>query len=67
VRVWPSAANFLLFRVPNGPALLERLAASIAVRRCDTFPGLRADHVRVAVREPSDNQRLLDAMRDALM
>jgi histidinol-phosphate aminotransferase len=67
VRVWPSAANFLLLRVPDGPALLERLAAaSIAVRRCDTFPGLSADHLRIAVREPSDNQRLLDAMRDAL-
>jgi histidinol-phosphate aminotransferase len=68
VRVWPSAANFLLLGVPDGPALLERLAApGIAVRRGDTFPGLSADHLRVAVREPSDNQRLLDAMRDALM
>jgi histidinol-phosphate aminotransferase len=46
---------------------VERLAAaSIAVRRCDTFPGLSADHLRVAVRQPSDNQRLLDAMRDGL-
>jgi histidinol-phosphate aminotransferase len=68
VRVWPSAANFLLLRVLDGPALLERLAAaSIAVRRCDTFPGLSIDHLRVAVREPSDNQRLLDAIRDALL
>jgi histidinol-phosphate aminotransferase len=67
VHVWPSAANFLLLRVPDGPALVERLtAASIAVRRCDTFPGLSADHLRVAVRQPSDNQRLLNAIRDAL-
>jgi histidinol-phosphate aminotransferase len=48
--------------------VLERLAAGgIAVRRCDTFPGLSADHLRFAVCEPSENQRLLDAIRDALL
>jgi histidinol-phosphate/aromatic aminotransferase/cobyric acid decarboxylase-like protein len=37
------------------------------VRRSDTFPGLSVDHLRVAVCEPSDSQRLLDAIRDALL
>jgi adenosylcobyric acid synthase len=67
VTVWPSAANFLLLRVPDGPRVLAALsAAGIAVRRADTFPGLGQDHLRVAVRPPADNRRLLAALADAL-
>lgn len=67
VRVWPSEANFLLVRVPDGPAvrtaLLER---GIAVRRADIFPGLGPDHLRVAVRETAENELLLEALREVL-
>ena len=67
VRVWPSAANFLLIRVPDGPAahrgLLER---RIAVRTASTFPGLTPDHLRVAVRTPEDNERLVTALAEVL-
>jgi histidinol-phosphate/aromatic aminotransferase/cobyric acid decarboxylase-like protein/adenosyl cobinamide kinase/adenosyl cobinamide phosphate guanylyltransferase len=67
VRVWPSAANFLLLRVPGGPAVRERLRAQgIAVRRGDTFPGLTPDHLRVAVRDPEANARLVQALHAAL-
>jgi histidinol-phosphate aminotransferase len=63
VRVWPSAANFLLLQVADGPAVLAGLTArGIAVRPCDDFPGLTANHLRVAVRDPADNQRLVDAL-----
>jgi L-threonine-O-3-phosphate decarboxylase len=67
VRVWPSCANFLLVRVPGGEhvraGLLER---GIAVRRAATFPGLTADHLRIAVRTPADNERLLAALAEVL-
>jgi len=67
VRVWPSAANFLLLRVPDGPAVQTALAArGVAVRPCQTFPGLTRDHLRAAVRDPADNQRLVDALREVL-
>src|SRR6266511_5048894 len=53
VRVWPSAANFLLVRVPNGPAVRDALLGRrIAVRRADTVPGLTPDHFRITVRRP---------------
>jgi L-threonine-O-3-phosphate decarboxylase len=67
VRVWPSCANFLLVRVASGEhvraGLLER---GIAVRRAATFPGLTADHLRIAVRTPADNELLLAALAEVL-
>jgi histidinol-phosphate/aromatic aminotransferase/cobyric acid decarboxylase-like protein/adenosyl cobinamide kinase/adenosyl cobinamide phosphate guanylyltransferase len=67
VRVWPSAANFLLIRVPDGPnarsGLLER---RIAVRAAGNFPGLTPHHLRVAVRTPDDNERLVTALAEVL-
>jgi histidinol-phosphate aminotransferase len=68
VRIWPSAANFLLLQVADGPAALHRLAAhGIAVRPCHSFPGLTANHLRIAVRDPADNQRLIDALAETRM
>lgn len=65
--VQPARAPFLLLRVPDGAtvraALRER---GIAVRRADTFPGLTADHLRVAVRSPAASAPLLAALADIL-
>lgn len=67
VRVWPSAANFLLLRVADGEAARAGLAGrGIAVRRADTFPGLTGQYLRVAVRCPDDNRRLVEALRGVL-
>src|SRR5438132_657818 len=63
VRVWPSAANFLLARVPDGAAVHARLLErGLAVRPCHTFPGLSADHLRLTVRRPDANRRLAAAL-----
>jgi histidinol-phosphate/aromatic aminotransferase/cobyric acid decarboxylase-like protein/adenosyl cobinamide kinase/adenosyl cobinamide phosphate guanylyltransferase len=68
VRVWPAAANFLLIQVPDGPAVHAGLARrGIAVRPARTFPGLTADHIRLAVRDPSENRRLVEALRALLL
>ena len=62
VRVHPGAANFLLLRVPGGPAILGGLArAGIAVRP-PTFPGLGPDHLRVAVRDRAASTALVGAL-----
>ena len=58
----PSAASYVLARVGAGAhAALRRLG--FAVRRCDTFPGLGPEWVRIAVRPP-DRQPLLAALKD---
>jgi histidinol-phosphate aminotransferase len=63
----PASAPFLLLRVPDGPSVRSRLRADgIAVRRGDTFPGLTADHLRVAVRPPEQSRVLVEALRAAL-
>lgn len=64
VNAWPGAANFLLLRLDDAPAVAERLRArGIAVRTTDDFPGLGEDFLRVAVRTPSDNDRLVEAVQ----
>jgi histidinol-phosphate aminotransferase len=62
----PAAAPFLLLKVPGGERVRAALAqAGIAVRRADTFPGLTADHLRVAVRPPEVATRLVEALATA--
>jgi histidinol-phosphate/aromatic aminotransferase/cobyric acid decarboxylase-like protein len=64
LRVWASPANFVLVRTAE-PGLRERLLdAGIAVRRGDTFPGLDARYVRIAVPlDPAARDQLLTALR----
>ncbi|UUY03383.1 bifunctional adenosylcobinamide kinase/adenosylcobinamide-phosphate guanylyltransferase [Svornostia abyssi] len=63
IRRFPSAANFVLIEVPDGPAALARAhAAGIAVRPCATFPGLTAHHLRVTARDPSANARVAEVL-----
>ncbi|WP_280358417.1 Rv2231c family pyridoxal phosphate-dependent protein CobC [Nocardia otitidiscaviarum] len=61
----PAAGPFLLIRVPDAELLRKRLAdKGIAVRRGDTFPGLAAGFLRVAVRPPAEVDRLVAAIED---
>jgi len=69
VTVLPGRAPFLLLRLPEGRGEPVRAAlrdAGIAVRRGDTFPGLDADHLRVAVRDDDAVERLTTALGAAL-
>jgi histidinol-phosphate aminotransferase len=67
VRSWPSATNFCLVEVPDGPAVVEALGARrIAVRPAASFPGLGSGHLRITAREPEQNARLVEALADAV-
>jgi histidinol-phosphate aminotransferase len=67
VRVWPSQANFLLLRVPDGAGLVEALRERrIAVRSAASFPGLDKRHIRIAVRTREDNALLVNALTEIL-
>jgi histidinol-phosphate aminotransferase len=68
VEVWPSDANFLLFRPTSHDArkvwesLVER---SVLIRDCSSWPGLEGC-LRVTVGSPSENALFLGALRDVL-
>jgi histidinol-phosphate aminotransferase len=63
----PASAPFLLLEVRDGERVRAGLKGRrIAVRRGDTFPGLTADHLRVAVRPPDQTAPLLAALRAEL-
>jgi len=65
--VAPSATSFLLLHVAGGAVVRERLRrAGIAVRPGETFPGLTADHLRVAVRDPERTALFLASLANAL-
>ncbi|MEW5933759.1 MAG: threonine-phosphate decarboxylase CobD, partial [Bacillota bacterium] len=77
LKIFPSAANFLLLHtgppsIPAPPGTRGRVAARLArrlilVRDCSDFPGLEAGgYIRVAVRLPDENDRLVRALREVL-
>jgi threonine-phosphate decarboxylase len=72
-RVFPSAANFLLLRLPDGTSSVgkvrDRLVAehAILVRGASSYAGLEGGRfLRVAVRRPAENRQLVTALRHVL-
>ena len=67
VRCFPSAANFLLVRVPDGPAAFEALRArGILVRTFHGSHPLLANALRLTVGTPDENAKLLEALASIL-
>lgn len=67
VTVWPTRANFLLVLAAGRPEVHAKLrAAGFAVRRCQTFPGLGPDYLRVAIRDAAANDALVTALRTTI-
>ncbi len=68
LRTWPSAANFCLVEVDDGPGLVAALRErNIAVRPAASFPGLGPGHVRLTARAPRENAALVEAIQAALV
>ena len=67
VQVVPgAAASFVLFRVPSSDAREALRRKGFAVRRGETFPGLDATWLRVAVRDRRTSGAFADALRQVL-
>ncbi len=67
VAVFPSAANFLLFRVADAGTVFQRLKEQgILIKNLDPAGGLLRNCLRVTVGTPSENQRFLSALRTIL-
>ncbi len=71
VATYPSAANFLLLRFPEGVdvgRLWERMIIDhqIVLRSCTNFEGLPGGHLRVGVRSASENASLIHGLKRVL-
>lgn len=66
--VFPSAANFLLFRTEATDDLWSRMIVEhgVVMRACGNFHGLDGRYFRVGVRGHEENVRLVNALRVAL-
>jgi threonine-phosphate decarboxylase len=70
-RPYPSAVNYLLVRLINSGVtssqLQERLIAKgYLIRNCANFAGLDDSFFRLAVRQPQENQGLIQALRECV-
>jgi histidinol-phosphate aminotransferase len=68
LEVWPSEANFILFRVASmdGTAVWNGLLDhSVLIRDVSDWPGLEGC-LRVTIGTPSENDRFLQALREVL-
>jgi len=66
--VWPSAANFILFRPTTVDADVvwqELVERSVLVRNCSGWPGLQGC-LRVTIGTPDEDDRFLAALREVL-
>ena len=65
LKVYPSAANYLLVKTPR-PLFMELLKEKIAVRDCSNYPGLDGHFIRIGLRRRDDNLKLVTALRKIL-
>ena len=68
--VYPSRANFILFRVPTGRAgaIFEGLkTAGVLIKNLDKAGGLLQDCLRVTVGTPQENQAFIAALKPLLL
>lgn len=70
VRIFPSAANFLLLAIEGksqARATLKTLEGQgILVKSCERYPGMQPNLIRVAVKLPADNRRFITSLARAL-
>ena len=66
IKVFPSTANFFLFKCAD-PDLREKLLQRrIMIRQCDDYVGLGPDYYRIAVKGPQDNVLLVNTLKEIL-
>ena len=72
IQPMPSEANFILCRLVDSTPTAQTLAQALAqrgilIRVCDDFTGLEPGRfIRIAVRRPEENERLLQSLGEIL-
>ena len=70
LRIIPASANFVMVELPSKcvtVSLVSRLTQQgILVRDCRTFSGIHQPSLRLAIRYPRDNNKVIQALKEAL-
>ncbi|HET6787763.1 MAG TPA: histidinol-phosphate aminotransferase, partial [Aquabacterium sp.] len=67
VKAWPSDANMILARFPDGPKTFEGLKTrGVLVKNVSTMHPLLANCLRLTVGTPGENAQMLAALRACL-
>lgn len=70
MHVFPSAANFLLVELPAplfaSDVVTQLRNSALLVRDCSTVPGLTQQSIRMAIKTPRENDRLIRALEALL-
>jgi threonine-phosphate decarboxylase len=71
LHVYPSVTNFLLVKIVSGKITSTQLKDALAkqrmlIRDCCTFMGMDDTYFRITVRSAKDNQKLVQAIRQAM-
>ena len=67
VKVYPSEANFLLFRVANGTAVFNGLKQrGVLIKNLDGGHPMLQDCLRVTVGTPDENERFMIALKESI-
>ena len=65
--VFSSDCNFILFYSEKQPELYEKLIQKgILIRDCSDFEGLKKGFYRISVKQHTENQRLIEAIKEVL-
>ncbi len=67
---FPAAANFIFIKLAgiDAPTLTRKLGLrGVLIRDCSSFAGLDSRFVRIAIRGPRENKRMLQALREILI
>ncbi len=70
LRIFPTEANFFLIKLENGQIARElkqrMIEKGVLIRDASSFVGLDDSYFRVAIKERTDNLRLINALTEAL-
>ena len=68
VRVYPSEANFLLFRIANASGVFNGLKQrGVLIKNLNGGHPMLNDCLRVTVGTPDENERFVAALKDSLL
>lgn len=66
-KIYPSFANFILFKTENSELFEKLLSYGILIRSCENYKSLNKNYFRIAVKSKKDNEYLIECIKKIQM